>query len=49
MRKREIDKLLERAVAEALGVEVKPRGRRARVTELEAYRKARAEQHRAAA
>lgn len=28
MRKREIEKLLERAVAEALGVELKPAGRK---------------------
>jgi len=50
MRKREIEKLLEKAVAEALGVEVKAARRKptAKVTEIAAYKKARAD-HRAAA
>lgn len=34
MRKREIEKLLERAVAEALGVELKPRRQKASVVSL---------------
>ena len=47
MRKREIEKLLERAVAEALGVEMKPARRK--IINAAAFRKARAEQQRAAA
>jgi hypothetical protein len=49
MHKREIEKLLERAVAEALGVELKARRRtQNKVTQIAAFKKARAD-HRAAA
>jgi hypothetical protein len=47
MRKREIEKLLVRAVAEALGVESTPSPRK--IVTAQAFRKARAEQQRAAA
>jgi hypothetical protein len=51
MRKREIEKLLERAVAEALGVELKAPRRKApsKVAEIAAFKKARNDQSRAAA
>jgi hypothetical protein len=51
MRKREIEKLLERAVADALGLELKGPRRKivAKVEHIAAFKKARSDHHRAAA